>query len=62
MAAYLNADAGIDFPLRRFTAGFNGEPSMQSQLQAVLDSGKRAEILAYATYLDGLNNASCPLS
>ena len=35
---------------------------MQSEIQRVLDSGKRAQILAYATYLDGLNNASCPLS
>lgn len=62
VASYLNADAALDFPLRRFTTGFNGEPSMQSQLQLVLDSGKRAQILAYATYLDGLNNAGCPLS
>jgi hypothetical protein len=62
VASYLNADAALDFPLRRFTTGFNGEPSMQSQLQSVLDSGNRAKILAYATYLDGLNNAGCPLS
>ena len=62
VASYLNADAALDFPLRRFTTGVNGEPSMQSEIQRVLDSGKRSEILAYATYLDGLNNASCPLS
>ena len=62
VASYLNADAALDFPLRRFTTGFNGEPSMQSELQRVLDSGKRWKILAYYEYLDGLNNASCPLS
>ena len=62
VASYLNADAALDFPLRRFTTGFNGEPSMQSEIQRVLDSGKRGQILAYATYLDGLNNADCPLS
>lgn len=62
VASYLNADAALDFPLRRFTLGVDGQPSMQSEIQRVLDSGKRAQILAYATYLDGLNNASCPLS
>jgi len=62
VASYLNADAALDFPLRRFATGVNGEPSMQSELQRVLDSGKRSEILAYATYLDGLNNSNCPLS
>ena len=62
VASYLNADAALDFPLRRFTNGFNGEPSMQSEIQRVLDSGKRGQILEYARYLDGLNNAICPLS
>ena len=62
VASYLNADAALDFPLRRFTPGVDGQPSMRSEIQRVLDSGDRAEILGYATYLDGLNNASCPLS
>jgi opacity protein-like surface antigen len=62
VAAYLNADAALDFPLRRFTAGVDGQPSMQSEIQRVLDSGKRGKILEYAWYLDGLNNAGCPLS
>ena len=61
-ASYLNADAALDFPLRRFTKGVDGQPSMQSEIQRVLDSGKRGKILEYATYLDGLNNANCPLS
>ncbi|HEX5018620.1 MAG TPA: hypothetical protein VFX15_13670 [Actinomycetes bacterium] len=62
VASYLNADAALDFPLRRFTTGFNGEPSMQSEIQRVLDSGKRSQIIDYANYLDGLNNQMCPLS
>jgi hypothetical protein len=62
VASYLNADAALDFPLRRFTKGVGEEPSMQSEIQRVLDSGSRSEIIAYATYLDGLNNADCPLS
>ncbi len=62
VSSYLNADAALNFPLRRFTPGVDGQPSMQSELQRVLDSGKRSEILAYATYLDGLNNMVCPLS
>jgi hypothetical protein len=62
VAAYLNADAALDFPLRRFTDGVDEQPSMQSEIQRVLDSGKRGKILEYAWYLDGLNNAYCPLS
>ncbi len=62
VASYLNADAALDFPLRRFTKGVDDQPSMQSEIQRVLDSGDRAQIIGYATYLDGLNNASCPLS
>lgn len=62
VAAYLNADAALDFPLRRFTDGVDGQPSMQSEIQRVLDSGSRYQILRYAWYLDGLNNAYCPLS
>jgi opacity protein-like surface antigen len=62
VASYLNADAALDFPLRRFAPGVDGQPSMQSQIQKVLDSGSRSKIINYATYLDGLNNAGCPLS
>ena len=62
VASYLNADAALDFPLRRFTPGIDGQPSMKSELQRVLDSGDRGQILEYASYLDGINNAGCPLS
>jgi opacity protein-like surface antigen len=62
VASYLNADAALNFPLRRFDTGLNGEASMKSEIQRVLDSGSRSQIISYATFLDGLNNAGCPLS
>ena len=62
VSSYLNADAALDFPLRRFTTGLNEAPSMQSQIQAALDSKDRNQIVALATTFDGLNNANCPLS
>lgn len=58
-ASFLNAaHEGVGFPLRRFV-----DPgSMLSKVNALLAGGNRADMLAYATYLDGLNNLGCPLN
>lgn len=62
VAAYLNADAGLQYPLRRFTPGINGEPPLRDQIQSALDSYNRDQILRLARKLDAYNNAYCPLS
>ena len=61
-AAYLNADAEIAYPYRRWTTGFDGLASLQSLVTAAVSSKDRATILALATTLDNANNLGCPLS
>jgi hypothetical protein len=58
-ASFLNAaHEGVGFPLRRFTDPGN----MLAEVNAALASGSRTQMLALATYLDGLNNLGCPLN
>jgi len=61
-AAWLNADAEIAFPYRRWTTGFNGEAPLQKLITDALNSGSRDTMLALATKLDNANNLGCPLS
>lgn len=59
VAAWLNAaHDGLGYPLQRGTGSGDIEP----MVNAALASEDRDTILALATYLDGLNNSTCPLN
>lgn len=59
VAAFLNAaHEGLGYPYRRYNDPFN----IQSQVNAALASGDRAQILALASTLDAANNLGCPLN
>jgi hypothetical protein len=61
-AAYLNAGHdGIEYPYRRFQTGANNLPSLASELERVLESGNRQQMLDLAATLDRANNLGCPL-
>lgn len=62
VAAYLNADAGIDFPYRRYTQGVNGEQPLVVLIQDALNSEKRKQILSLKNDLAAANELGCPLS
>jgi hypothetical protein len=62
VAAYLNADAGIDYPYRRYTPGVNGEEPLVNLIQGALDSQKRKQILSLKNDLAAANELGCPLS
>jgi hypothetical protein len=62
VAAYLNADAGIDYPFRRYTTGVNGEEPLVDLIQGALNSEKRKKILSLKNDLAAANELGCPLS
>jgi hypothetical protein len=62
VAAYLNADAGIDYPYRRYTQGVNGEAPLVVLIQDALNSEERREILSLKNDLAAANELGCPLS
>jgi hypothetical protein len=62
-AAYINADAALAFPYRRYTDSFPGYGGpLVYQVRDALDSQDRGTILTLATSLDAANNLGCPLS
>jgi hypothetical protein len=62
VAAYLNADAGLLYPFRRYTVGEDGSPPLVQQIQDALNSQKRGQILALKDALEAANTLGCPLS
>jgi hypothetical protein len=56
-AAYLNADAEIEYPYRRDVDG-----GLKDLITEALDSGDRDTMIALAAELDAANNLGCPLS
>lgn len=61
-AAYLNADAEIAYPYRRWTTGFGGLAPLQALVTSAINSQDRATMVALAAQLDAANNLGCPLS
>lgn len=62
VAAYLNSDAGLAYPFRRYTVGEDGSPPLVQQIQTALNSQKRGQILALKDKLAAANELGCPLS
>jgi hypothetical protein len=62
VAAYLNADAGLEYPFRRYTIGEDGSPPLVQQIQTALNSEKRGKIIELKDALAAANELGCPLS
>lgn len=61
-AAYLNAaNEGLEYPIRRWSEGENGEDPLLRSVRVATESGDRDAILALAESLDAANNLGCPL-
>jgi hypothetical protein len=59
IASFLNAaHDSISYPLQRD----HGTPTLRQRINSALASLNRDTMLSLASYLDGLNNAGCPLS
>lgn len=62
VAGYLNADAGLDYPFRRYTIGEDGSDPSYLQIQTALESENRSKILELKNSLKAANEFGCPLS
>jgi len=61
-AAYLNADAEILYPYRRWGIGEDGRQGLQKLVTEALNSKDRTTMTDLAATLDAANNLGCPLS